>query len=254
MTIGNRTFSLLASVALAGMAALTPKVVLGQSYSDDFLFHAPKVTVTFSLGYAIPTAGSDIFDEVTDMYTLGKSDFHAPSIGGGLSVFVNDRIDLALEFSYARSSSWSEYVDWVDDDDLPIEQETRLTRVPVTVSLKYFLMDRGRQIGNLSWISTKWAPYIGFGGGRMCYEFEQFGEFIDFDDFGIFEDSFVSEGWAWVGHAFGGLQWALSPQWLVTVEGRYSLSSSDLDRPAYKGYEPIDLSGLQGTLGFGIRF
>jgi len=254
MTIGNRNLSFLALVALGGVAVLSPKAVLGQEFSDEFMFHVPRVTLTFNLGYAVPTAGSDVFDEVTDMLTLDKGDFHAPSIGGGLSIWVKDRIDLTFEFSYAKSSTWSEYVDWVDNSDLPIEQETRLTQVPVTASFKYFLMDRGRQIGNLSWISTKWAPYIGIGGGGMFYEFEQVGDFVDFEDYSVFGASFVSEGWSWVGHAFGGLQWAISPQWIVTVEGRYSHSDADLDRPSYVGYEPIDLSGFQGTLGFGVRF
>ena len=254
MTIEKKPLSLFALLALSAMGVVSPGAVLGQDFSDDFLFHAPKATVSFNLGYGVPGAGSDLFDEVTDIFFLGKDDFRAPVVGGGLSIFLNDRVDLAFEFSFAKSSTWSEYVDWVDDQDLPIEQETSFTRVPVTVSFRYFLMDRGRSIGNLSWISTKWAPYIGVGGGRMFYEFEQIGDFVDFVDYSIFGGSLLSNGWAWVGHVFGGVQWAVSPQWVVTAEGRYSTANADLDRPDYGGYDPIDLSGFQGTVGFGIRF
>ena len=95
----------------------------------------------------------------------------------------------------------------------------------------------------------------------MWYEFSQTGEFIDFLDPGcategcpIYRDTLLSEGWSWVGHAFGGVQWALAPQWVVMAEGRYSLSDADLDRASFGGYEPIDLSGFQFTLGFGVRF
>ena len=262
MTIEKRLLSLFALLALSIMGVVSPRAVLGQDFSDDFMFHAPKATVSFNIGYGIPGAGSDLFDEVTDMFTLGKSDFRAPLIGGGLSIFLKDRIDLAFEFSYASSSAWSSYATGLPAiDERPIEHDTHFTRVPVTASFKYFLMDRGRQIGNLSWIPTEWAPYIGFGGGGMFYEFGESGEFIDeqhveCETLGcpIFHGDYLSKGWAWVGHAFGGLQWALSPQWIVTVEGRYSLSDADLDRPAYVDYEPIDLSGFQGTVGFGIRF
>lgn len=256
MTIRKSSLPVFALLALCGTAVVGPKPLNGQEYLGDFMFHSPKVTLTLNFGYGIPSAGSDIFDEVTDVFTLGKSDFHAPVIGGGLSLFLNDRMDLAFEFSYAKSSSWSEYADYVGFDDLPIEQETRFTQVPVTVSLRYFLMDRGRQIGNLSWVPTTWAPYIGVGGGRMFYEFEQAGEFIEFGEEGwpIVRNQILSEGWAWVGHVFGGLQWAFSPHLVVTAEGRYSLAGADLDRPAYVGLEPIDLSGFQGTLGFGVRF
>jgi opacity protein-like surface antigen len=218
------------------------------------MFRAPKVTLSLNLGYGIPKAGSDIFSEAFDTYTLAKGDFRAPIIGGGLSFFLNERVDLAVEFSYSRSNTWSEYIDWVEDNDVPIEQRTRLTRAPLTLSARYFLKDRGRRVGSLSWIPTTWSPYIGAGGGRMFYEFEQVGDFVDFADLSIFTARFLSEGWAWVGHVFGGLQWSLSPQWVVTAEARYSLADADLNRPDFSGYEPIDLSGFNGSVGFGIRF
>jgi hypothetical protein len=256
MRVPKRLFSLTAILACSGALAMSPQLLNGQGTGDDFLFHAPKVTLSFNFGYGIPSAGSDLFDEVIGTYTLEKGDFHAPVIGGGLAFFLNERMDLAFDLSFAKSSTYSEYTDFVGSDDLPIEQETQFTRVPLTVSFRYFLMDRGREIGSLSWIPTTWAPYIGVGGGRMYYEFEQTGDFIDFgeDNWPIFYDSLLSEGWAWVGHVFGGLQWALSPQWVLTAEGRYSLADADLDRPAFGGYEPLDLSGFQGTIGFGIRF
>jgi len=256
MTFRKNSLSLIVFFALSGMTALQPNPLSGQDFLGDFMFHEPNVTLTLNFGYRIPSVGSDIFDEVTDVFTLGKGDFHAPVIGAGLSLFLNDRMDLAFEFSYSRSSSWSEYADYVDFDDLPIEQETQFTQVPVTVSLRYFLMDRGREIGSFSWIPTTWAPYIGAGGGRMFYKFHQAGDFIAFDeeDWPIVRDEVLSEGWDWVGHVFGGFQWAFSPQWVLTAEGRYSLANADLDRPAYRGLDPIDLSGFQSTLGFGIRF
>lgn len=254
MTFRPLSATLVALSGLMGTTSLLPGSLAAQDYLEDFMFHAPKVTLSFNLGYGVPKAGSDIFSEAFDTYTLEKGDFRAPLIGGGVSFFLNDRVDLAVEFSYSRSSTWSEYIDWVDDNDLPIEQETRLTRAPLTVSARYFLTGRGREVGSLSWIPTTWSPYIGAGGGRMYYEFQQTGDFVDFVDLSIFYTSFRSQGWAWVGHVFGGLQWSLSPQWVVTAEARYSLAEADLDRPDFSGYEPIDLSGFNGAVGFGIRF
>jgi len=256
MTIGKSSLSLIVCLAVGGIVALAPKPVSGQGYAEDFMFHQPKVTVTFNIGYGMPAAGSDLFTWIQDEFTLEKSDFGAPAVGGGVSIFMNERVDLAFEFSYSKSTTWSEYTDFVGGDDLPIEQETKFTRVPVTASFRYFLMDRGRGIGSLSWIPTTWAPYVGGGGGRMFYEFSQTGEFINFqsDDLPIYNDSLLSEGWAWVGHVFGGVHYALSPQWVITGEARYSLADADLDRNSFGGFEPIDLSGFQGTIGFGVRF
>ena len=254
MTIRKNSFSLITAVALCGAAVLSPKPLSSQEDMGGFMFHPPKVTLSLNFGYGIPTAGSDLFQDIDKLFTLDNNDFHAVVIGGGLSFFLNERMDVALESSYSNSSTWSEYEDFVDGDDLPIEQETQFTQVPLTVSLRYFLMDRGRQIGNLSWIPTTWSPYIGAGGGGMWYEFQQVGDFIDFDDMSVYWDGLHSDGWSWVGHVFGGLQWAFSPQWVVTAEARYTMGSAELDRPAYSGYEPIDLSGFQGSLGFGVRW
>lgn len=261
MTMRRNLISVLAVLTLCGAAALGPEPLYGQDVMGDFMFDAPNVTLSFNFGYGVRSAGSDLFDEVVSEFTLDKGDFHAPVLGAGISFFMNDRMDLAFDFSYGKSSAWSEYTDFVGTDDFPIENETQFTRVPLTASFRYFLMDRGRKIGNLSWIPTTWAPYIGVGGGRMWYEFSQTGEFIDFLDPGcetagcpIYNDTVLSEGWAWVAHAFGGVQWALAPQWVVMAEGRYSLADADLDRASFRGYEPIDLSGFQATLGFGVRF
>ena len=254
MRFWKNTFCLGAMVAL-GLGILgMPKALEAQEYLGDFMFHQPKATISFNLGFGLPTAGSQIFDEAFDVYTLNKGDLTSFLIGGGVSVFANDRLDVGFDFSYSSSKTWVEYVDFVDNADLPIEHQTRFTQVPLTLSAKYFLMDRGREIGNLSWIPTKWAPYIGVGGGRTYYEFEQAGDFIDFVDFSVFSSTFLSEGWAWVGHVLGGVQWSVSPQWVISAEGRYSFANADMDRPAFRDYDPIDLSGFNGSIGFGIRF
>ncbi len=248
------SLALVTFLALSGLSVLQPRALMGQDFDEGFMFHQPKATVSFNLGYGIPRAGSDLFAEVTDMFTLDKGDFQNVSLGGGVAFFVNERLDVALEFNFGRSSTWSEYVEFVDNDDLPIEQETQLMQVPFTVSGRYFLKERGRAIGNLSWIPTTWAPYIGAGGGKMLYKFEQTGDFVDFEDFSIFRYDYISEGWAWVGHVFGGVQWAISSNFIVSAEGRYSLADAELDRPDFVGYDPIDLAGFGGTIGFGIRF
>ena len=225
---------------------------------EGFLFQTPHMTFSLNLGYGIPAAASDLFLDIDTIFTLGKSDFNAPVIGGSAAFYLNDHIDLVLDLSYAGSRTWSEYVELVeylpDGGELPIEQETTFTRVPISGSIRYFFLDRGREIGSFSWIPTKWSPYVGVGGGWTYYEFEQRGDFVDYVDYSIFTSSFVSNGWALTGHFLGGAQFSLSPRWVVTAEGRYSWADEDLDRPQYQGYEPIDLSGFQGTLGFGVRF
>ncbi len=224
----------------------------------DFLFGKPRVTLTLNMGYGLPRAGSDIFQEVDTLLTLGKGDFRSPVFGGSVAVFLSERMDLALDVSYSGSESWSEYQDWLEDlgggVEVPIEQKTTFRRIPVTASLRYYFLDRGREVSRFAWVPNKWSPYLGAGGGRVFYRFEQEGDFVDFLDYSIFGSRFESSGSSWTTHVLGGLQFAASTHAVVTMEGRYSWADAELDRNMFSGYEPIDLSGFQATLGIGVRF
>ena len=139
-------------------------------------------------------------------------------------------------------------------DDLPIHQVTKFRRIPVTVSLKTYLWDRGRSIGRFAWVPRAWAPYVGAGGGYVWYSFEQEGDWVDYEDLAIFWDNFLSEGGAGTFHFFAGADYSISERLLLTGEGRYSFASADLDRDFYDEFDKIDLAGFQATIGISVRF
>jgi hypothetical protein len=241
-----------------GFLFLFPPAGLTAQDPEGFLFGKPNVTLTLDLGYGVPRAGSDLFQEIDTIFTLGKSDFSAPTLGGTVAIHLNDRMDLALAVAFQRSETWSEYRDFVeelgDGSTIPIQQQTSLTRVPLTVSLRYFLLDRGREISRFAWIPTRWSPYVGIGAGRIWYKFRQEGDFVDFFDYSIYTDYPTSEGWGWSAHLLGGAQVSLTPRFVLNMEGRYSWADADLRPPFDNAYEPIDLAGFQGSVGIGVRF
>jgi hypothetical protein len=230
----------------------------GSIFDRDFMFGKPRATLSFNMGYGVARAGSDIFQEMDTILTLGKRDFDSPVVGGSLALYLNDRIDLSFQVGFSRSETWSEYVEYVEDlgdgREAPIEQKTRFTRVPMTASILYYPVDRGRQLSRFAWVPTRWSPYVGLGGGRVYYSFQQNGDFLDFEDFSIFTGDFRSSGYAWSGHALAGAQFALSAQVILSAEGRYSWADAELDRANFRDFKPIDLSGFQLTAGIGVRF
>lgn len=251
------------ALVLGVVAFLQPQALAAQSsggsvFDRDFMFGKPRATLSFNMGYGIARAGSDLFQELDTLLTLGRSDFDSPVVGGALSFYLDDKVDLAFEVGFARSETWSEYRDWVEDlgngDERPIEQKTRFTRVPMTATVRYYPVDRGRRISQFAWVPTRWSPYVGLGGGKLYYSFQQSGDFLDYVDYSIFTGEFGSKGYAWTGHALAGAQFALSAPVVLSAEGRYSWADADLDRISFDGYQPIDLSGFQLTAGIGIRF
>jgi outer membrane protein W len=137
------------------------------------------------------------------------------------------------------------------EDGLPILQVTTFTRVPVTVSAKYYLAGRGRSVSQFAWIPKKWAPFVGAGGGWSWYEFRQAGEFVD-PNLDIIPLVLESSGFGAVAHAFAGVDISISSRFLWTLQGRYTFGGTDTG--VAFDFADLDLSGLQATIGISARF
>ena len=247
MTYQARRFTMAAILgALAGMG--TADLLLAQ----DFLFRRPAVTLGVRFGYAIPRAQGEIFDFTRDELTVEKADFNAAAFAGDVGLRLTDRFDLSLGVGYENSEIDSEYRDFIGDDDLPILQTTRFQRIPLTVGVKAYLTERGRRISDLAWIPTKWAPYVGGGVGWVWYEFEQGGEFVDYQTLDIFRDHFSSRDGSALAYVNAGFDYSLGLRWLFTAEARYSWASANVGED-FVGFEPIDLTGLRAALGLSLR-
>ena len=142
--------------------------------------------------------------------------------------------------------------DWVDQDDLPIQQTTTFIRVPVTVATKFYLLDRGRAISQFAWIPAKWAPFVGAGGGLLWYRFEQAGDFVDIVTLDVVNFILESSGWTPTGHVFAGVDISINPRFLWTLEARYGFGRAETGSAF--AFDTLDLNGFQATIGLSTRF
>ncbi len=247
-----------ALVAIALGALTLPTAGAAQQRRDhDFLFRTPRASLSFRFGYALPDVSGEAFDFTLDSLTASRSDFGSATVGGELAFRLTPRVDLALDVGYSRSSTLTEYRNWVDNNDLPIQQTTEFRRIPVTAGVKYYFMDRGRSIGRFAWIPNRWAPYLGAGAGWVWYRFEQSGDFVDYDTFDVFADTYSSDGNTATLHVFGGADWSLSPTFVLTTEARYAWATADMGRDFVSpdgSAVTMGLSGLQVTAGISVRF
>lgn len=245
-----RWLGLLAGLAIVLGLALPASA---QTQGRGFLFRPPVGSFTIRGGFDQARAESDIFSYVTDQLTLGRSDFASASVGADLSIRLAPRLDLVLGASYAGRNAQSEFRRFVDNNDLPIEQTTKLARVPVTAGAKFYLTSRGRSIGRFAWVPTSWAPYVGAGGGGMWYQFRQEGDFINMETLDVFGDRFQSKGWTATAHGLAGLDISLGPRFGVTGEGRYTWARAPMSSD-FQGFDKIDLSGYNASVGIYVRF
>ena len=245
------TGAILAAVVVLMVA---PAAVVAQSGGEGFLFNQPRVTVSIRSGYSVPRAGSDIYDHTISQLTIDRDDFASGYFGGEIAARLTNRLDLALGAGYSISSTQSEFRDWVDIDDLPIEQTTDLSMTALTLSAKYYLTNRGRSVGRFAWIPTKFNAFVGAGIGITNFDFLQRGDWVDFETFNIFNTKYRSNGVTASTHAFTGLDISLTKNLFLTGEGRYSWAKGDLDLYHFEGFDKMDLSGLQLSVGISVRF
>jgi hypothetical protein len=220
---------------------------------DGFMFHPPRATLTLRVGPALYNTGSDVFDQLRRDLTLDRRDFRGTAAGLDMGITAGSRLDIVIGLAYAQAERGSEFRDWVDQDEQAIEQLTSLRTLPVTVSARYLLTPRGRSVGTAAWLHRSTVPYVGAGGGATWYQLKQRGDFVDFTDYGIFHDVLETSGFSPIVHAFAGVDHWLAPKLGLNAELRYNYGRATPNQ-AFRDFDHLDLSGLQATLGFSVRW
>ena len=240
--------ALVAATLLAGTAGSSS----AQSGGEGYMFHSPIVTLTVRGGYARASAGSDVFDDVTSNLTLDRGDFSSITGAGDIAVHLKPRVDLVFSAAFSRSNQQSEFRNFIDNNDLPIEQTTTFERAPLTANVRLNLAAPGRSIGRLAWIPNRVVPYVGAGVGAMHYRFKQEGDFVNFTTNAVFPSVLDTDGWAFVAQGMAGVEYNLSTQLGLSLDARYLHARGELG-PSFQGYDRIDLSGMSATVGLSFR-
>ncbi|MBC7841529.1 MAG: hypothetical protein H7099_04430 [Gemmatimonadaceae bacterium] len=245
------------SVALMflGAIAAAPSTILAQPASasgDGYFFARPVFSLTIRGGLDRPTASSEVWNFTTTNLTVGKGDFIGAGYSADLGFRVANRLDIVLSAGSSRRSADSEFRNFIDNNDLPIEQTTTIRRIPVTLGLRYALRAPEERISRFAWIPSRVTPWIGAGGGAMSYSFTQTGDFVDFQSLNVFSQAFNSRGTVPMAYGNAGIDVKLSMRISLTGDVRYSHARAPLGG-AFVGFDKIDLSGTAATMGLTVR-
>ena len=116
----------------------------------DFRIGSPRISVGARGSWFMASAGSDIFDFVTNEFTLDKSDFNTGSFTAELGVAVNERFEIlgGIDINGVRqpSEDRDEEEQLSNGTRVPIMQETELQQFNAMVSAKFSLVPRGRAV------------------------------------------------------------------------------------------------------------
>jgi opacity protein-like surface antigen len=194
-------------------------------------------------GAFFPRAESNLFDDDSELYTVDKDDWRGFHGGAEFSFGLGDTLELGLHLDGYGRSLHTVYRDFERPSGREITQTLKLTSVPLGFTVRFVPLGQRRL-----------TPYVGAGADVVFYEYEEFGEFIDFedDDLPVFDDAFISSGAAGGFHVVGGLRVPVSHDFSITGEVRYLWAKADMGDD-FRGNE-IDLSGPSATVGVHLTF
>ncbi len=221
--------------------------------SPDFLLHRPHGSLGVRGSWVFARAGSDLFDFVEEQLTIDKSDFNAPAFAVDVAFRLTPRLEAVGGFEFSRTTMGSEYRAFVDNNGLPINQQTRLQEINLSGGVRWTFKPRGREVSRFAWVPERVAPYVGAGAGFLWYQFEQNGDFVDFVDLSVFRDVFQSEGWTPSAHVLGGADFQLYKRLYLSLEGRYLWAAAELGTD-FIDFDPIDLAGFRLACGLNVLF
>ena len=217
----------------------------------DFLFGQPRGLVGISGGW-LQASGGGLLASFRNHLTLDERAYDTPLFRfvGGFS--VAPRVDIVFDVSPSQSRTVGEYREWEwESSGLPISHSTEVWQIPLNAGVRFWVLPRGRRIGQLAWVPNALALHVGIGGGTRWYRLTQDGDFVDLVDLQIWNDTLESGGWAASGHVSAGASIRMTRRLFAVAEVRRVWSQSELVGPFNGG---LDLSGLHMTGGIEFVF
>jgi hypothetical protein len=207
-------------------------------------------------GAFMPFGDSDFWDDTESVFTLDAEEFDDFILGLTYVRPVSNEVEIGFSIDFFEETVRSEYRDYVDEFGYPILHDTELSLMPVTADVRFIPGGRDRIRPGGRHI-VKPFFYIGAGVGLTFWEYEEYGDFLDFsfDPPEIFLDYFDDDGVAFEVHALAGVEVPVSRMTNFLLEARYSASDDDLgdDFEGLPATE-LDLGGSSIYAGLSFRF
>jgi len=233
-----------------------------------FVFsHSIKV----KFGMFFPNASSDLWEVEFENMTFSKEDFTDGVIGFEYEYEINPFLSFLLGVTPYTKNKVGDYKDWEGEyipgygdfaypkgviSGYPISHMFGVSITPLQFSFKFNPLGRRSPI----------KPYFGGGIGIYFWRCKLEGQTPLFDeehewydtDYNVYiyeiwesyirDENNVSFGW----HVMAGIMFPLGHRTSVFGEFKYNKAQGELDE--FIGFEPLDLSGYQISLGFAYRF
>jgi len=227
----KKSQAVLSAVLMGGLMGLLP----GEASASG---------LELRVGAFLPKLDSLLFADTMTLYTVNKNDFDGWFGGAEFTANVHPNIELGLAIEGYAKENDTVYRDYVRPNGSEIRQTLRFQTIPLSAIMRFVPKGRYRKV----------TPYIGGGITANFWEYEEWGDFVNFQAPGspVYFDSFKSEGTKFGPMVNAGIRFRLNTDMQITADYRHFWGKETMDgdfRP-----NEIDISGDAITMGFRFIF
>jgi hypothetical protein len=200
-------------------------------------------SVNLKMGLFIPQLRSDLWQINLENLTFSKSDMVNTYYAGEYEFYLNRYASFSMEIGSYAKNVYAQYRDYTYQNGTPIYQNISLRLTPIEANLKYYPLGCRYRL----------FPFIGAGVGVCAWTYQQWGDFINF------EDNTVSEGFAETRKfSIGfngrfGLVFRFQSRLALALEGKYQYLKGHLSE-YFQGFDLLDLGGFTANVSINIYF
>jgi outer membrane protein W len=186
---------------------------------------------------------NDVLFQDANFLDFNMRDFNNVAVGGEWLIGLSHFFDAGLGIGYYSNTTPTVYTNLVNSNGNEIQQDLRLRIVPFTASIRFLPLGHHAIV----------QPYVGAGVAVMRWQYRETGEFVDFTDNSIFNDTFVGSGTSVGPLILGGVT---VPVGAFGIGGEIRYQGGEGNLPASENFAgpKIDLSGFNYLFTINVRF
>jgi hypothetical protein len=196
-------------------------------------------SLNLKVGLFYPQMDSELWQQNMQDLALQKQDMQAAYYAMEYEFFFDRNFSLAFEGGYYKKEHFSQYRDFEYDDGSPIFQNLSLEIASLEAGFKFYPLSH----------RARFCPFIGAGAGIYYWKYEQWGDFINFDDMTVTKDRYAKTNAYTPGfNAKGGFVFRFSRSFGISMEARYQFLKGSLSS-FFEGFNKLDMNGFSYSIG-----
>ncbi|MEN8222920.1 MAG: hypothetical protein ABFR36_06635 [Acidobacteriota bacterium] len=200
-------------------------------------------SLNFKIGFFTPSLDSDLWEVNKENLYFSNDDMKDLVYSVEYEHFMGKHFSLTMEAGTFEQTVYSQYRDYEFEDGSPIYQDLYLSISGIEANIKIYPLGH-RKIFN---------PYVGAGVGIYFWEYEQFGDFIDFTTWDVYEGYGYTETYSAGFNFKGGFVFRFRRHMGISFEAKYQYLKGQLST-LFEGFEKLDMSGLTLNIGLNLFF